>query len=138
MLIAKVIGTTVSTVKDEKLYGRKLLILRQTDETGAPSGKPYVAVDTVDAGIGDLVLTAAGSSARQTDITKDTPVDAVIMSIIDSLEVDARDRVSPSDARRFSRFLLFSLSTRIQKRDSHWGNLNFPEHDPGIDREDKT
>ena len=63
MLIAKVIGTTVSTIKDEKLEGRKLLILRQTDETGEPSGKPYVAVDTVDAGIGDLVLTAAGSSA---------------------------------------------------------------------------
>ncbi len=90
MLIAKVIGTTVSTIKDEKLLGRKLLILRQTDETGAPSGKPYVAVDTVDAGIGDLVLTAAGSSARQTDITKDTPVDAVIMSIINSLEVDGK------------------------------------------------
>jgi microcompartment protein CcmK/EutM len=47
-------------------------------------------VDTVDAGIGDLVLTAAGSSARQTNITKDTPVDAVIMSIIDSLEVDGK------------------------------------------------
>ena len=90
MLIARVIGTTVSTIKDEKLAGRKLLILRQTDETGETSGKPYVAVDTVDAGIGDLVLTAAGSSARQTDITKDTPVDAVIMSIIDSLEVDGK------------------------------------------------
>ena len=90
MLIAKVIGTTVSTIKDEKLEGRKLQILRQTDETGEPSGKPYVAVDTVDAGIGDLVLTAAGSSARQTDITKDTPVDAVIMSIVDSLEVDGK------------------------------------------------
>ncbi|MBN2149000.1 MAG: EutN/CcmL family microcompartment protein [Anaerolineales bacterium] len=88
MLIAKVIGTTVSTIKDEKLIGRKLLILRQTDETGNPFGKPYVAVDTVDAGIGDLVLTAAGSSARQTSITKDSPVDAVVMSIIDSLEVD--------------------------------------------------
>ena len=90
MLIARVIGTTVSTIKDEKLSGRKLLILQQTDETGEPSGRPYVAVDTVDAGIGDLVLTAAGSSARQTDITKDTPVDAVIMSIIDSLEVDGK------------------------------------------------
>ncbi len=56
MLIAKVIGTTVSTIKDEKLVGRKLLILRQTDEHGTPSGKPYVAVDTVDAGVGDLVL----------------------------------------------------------------------------------
>jgi microcompartment protein CcmK/EutM len=66
MLIAKVIGTTVATIKDEKLVGRKLLILRETDETGAPSGKPYVAVDTLDAGIGDLVLTAHGSSGRQT------------------------------------------------------------------------
>lgn len=90
MLIAKVVGTTVSTIKDEKLVGRKLLIVRQTDEHGEPFGKPFVAVDTVDAGIGDLVLTAAGSSARQTDVTKDTPVDAVIMSIIDSLEVDGK------------------------------------------------
>jgi microcompartment protein CcmK/EutM len=90
MLIARVIGTTVSTVKDEKLTGRKLLILRQTDETGSPVGKPYVAIDTVDAGIGDLVLTAAGSSARQTAITKDTPVDAVIMAMIDSLEVEGK------------------------------------------------
>ncbi len=88
MLIAKVIGTTVSTIKDDKLTGKKLLILRQADEQGTPSGKPYVAIDTVDAGIGDLVLTCAGSSARQTTITKDTPVDAVIMSVIDSLEVD--------------------------------------------------
>lgn len=88
MLIAKVIGTTVSTIKDERLVGRKLLIVRQTDEHGAPAGKPFVAIDTVDAGVGDLVLTCSGSSARQTDITKDTPVDAVIMSIIDTLEVE--------------------------------------------------
>ncbi len=88
MLIARVIGTTVATIKDEKLQGRKLLIVRQTDEQGNASGKPFVAVDTVDAGEGDLVLTAAGSSARQTNITKDTPVDAVIMAVIDSLEVD--------------------------------------------------
>ena len=90
MLIAKVIGTTVSTIKDEKLTGRKLLIMRQTDETGSPIGKPYVAVDTVDAGVGDLVLTCAGSSARQTNITKDTPVDAVVMAVIDSLEVEGQ------------------------------------------------
>ncbi len=87
MLIARVVGTTVSTIKDEKLAGRKLLIVRQTDEHGEPFGKPFVAVDTVDAGVGDLVLTAAGSSARQTNITRDTPVDAVIMAMIDSLEV---------------------------------------------------
>lgn len=90
MLIAKVVGTTVSTVKDEKLHGRKLLILRQTDEFGNLTGKPYVAIDTLDAGVGDLVLTAAGSSARQTTITKDTPVDAVIMAIVDSLTVEGQ------------------------------------------------
>jgi microcompartment protein CcmK/EutM len=90
MLIARVIGTTVATIKDEKLTGRKLLIVRQTDEHGTPVGKPFVAIDTVDAGIGDLVLTAAGSSARQTNQTKDTPVDAVIMAMIDSLEVDGQ------------------------------------------------
>jgi microcompartment protein CcmK/EutM len=90
MLIAKVIGTTVSTIKDEKLVGRKLLIVCQTYETGNPVGKPFVAIDTVDAGVGDLVLTAAGSSARQTTITKDTPVDAVIMAVIDSLEVEGK------------------------------------------------
>jgi len=87
MLIARVIGTTVSTIKDEKLTGRKLLILRQTDETGTPSGRPYVAVDTLDAGIGDLVLTAHGSSGRQTSLTQNSPVDAVIMAVIDHLEV---------------------------------------------------
>jgi microcompartment protein CcmK/EutM len=90
MLIAKVIGTTVSTIKDEKLSGRKLLIVRQTDESGSPVGKPFVAVDTVDSGIGDLVLTASGSSARQTTYTKDSPVDAVIMAVIDSLEVEGK------------------------------------------------
>lgn len=90
MLIARVIGSTISTIKDEKLTGRKLLIVRPTDERGDPAGKPYVAVDTVDAGEGDLVLTAAGSSARQTYLTKDSPVDAVIMAVIDSLEVDGK------------------------------------------------
>ncbi len=88
MLIARVIGTTISTIKDEKLQGRKLLIVQQTDEFGKPGGKPYVAIDSVNAGTGDLVLTASGSSARQTNITKDTPVDAVIMAVIDSLEVE--------------------------------------------------
>jgi len=90
MLIAKVIGTTVSTIKDEQLTGQKLLIVQQTDQHGDPFGKPYVAVDTVNAGVGDLVLTAHGSSARQTAITKERPVDAVIMAMIDTLEVDGK------------------------------------------------
>lgn len=91
MLIAKVIGTTVASIKDEKLEGRKLLICRETDETGKATGKPYVAVDTVSAGVGDLVLTAHGSSGRQTYLTKDSPVDAVIMAVIDSLQVDGQE-----------------------------------------------
>lgn len=90
MQIARVIGSTVATIKDEKLTGRKLLIVREADETGQPVGRPYVAVDSVDAGAGDLVLVAAGSSARQTNLTKDTPVDAVIMAIIDSLDVNGK------------------------------------------------
>jgi carbon dioxide concentrating mechanism protein CcmL len=61
MHIAKVIGTTISTIKDEKVRGSKLLILRQTNETGEFVGKPYVAVDLVDAGEGDLVLSGHGS-----------------------------------------------------------------------------
>jgi microcompartment protein CcmK/EutM len=88
MLIARVIGTAVSTIKDGKIRGSKLLILRQTDATGEVIGKPYVAIDLVDAGTDDLVLTGHGSSARQTYMTKDCPVDAVVMAVIDHLEVD--------------------------------------------------
>ena len=91
MKIAKVVGTTVSTIKNEKLQGSKLLICRETDEHGTPQGQPYVAVDTVDAGVGELVLTAHGSSGRQTFLTKDAPVDAVIMAVIDSLQVDGQE-----------------------------------------------
>lgn len=90
MLISKVVGTTVSTIKDEQLTGRKLLILRQVDESGEPFGKPYVAVDTLDAGVGDLVLTAHGSGGRQTEITKNSPVDAVIMAVIDHLNIEGK------------------------------------------------
>jgi microcompartment protein CcmK/EutM len=90
MQIACVVGSTIATIKDEKLIGRKLLMLRNTDETGKMFGVPYVAVDTVDAGTGDLVLVAGGSAARQTDISTDTPVDAVIMAVIDSLEMGGK------------------------------------------------
>ena len=91
MLIVRVIGTTIATMKDEKLQGKKLLVVQQCDEFGKGSGKPFVAIDSVEAGVGDLALTAAGSSARQTTITKDTPVDAVIMAIIDSLDVEGKE-----------------------------------------------
>ncbi len=88
MRIAKVVGVTVSTIKQEKLHGRTLLVVRETDESGEVFGKPLVAVDVVEAGVGDLVLIAQGSAARQTDVTDRSPVDAVIMAVIDSLQVD--------------------------------------------------
>ena len=86
MKIALVIGSTISTIKDENLNGRKLLIVRETDTTGEIVGDPFVAVDTVSSGTGDLVLVVQGSSARYTQITKDSPVDATIVGVIDSLE----------------------------------------------------
>ena len=88
MLIARVVGTAISTIKGPKMQGDKLLILKQTDHHGNEVGKPFVAVDLVDAGEGELVLTGHGSSARQTHLTKDCPVDAVVMAVIDHLEVD--------------------------------------------------
>jgi microcompartment protein CcmK/EutM len=88
MKIARVIGETIATIKSERVQGSKLLILRETDQTGQVIGKSYVAVDLVDAGVGDLVLTGHGSSARQTYQTKECPVDAVIVAVIDHLEVD--------------------------------------------------
>ena len=88
MKIARVIGTTISTIKDPKVKGSTLLILRETDKTGEIIGKSYVAVDLVDAGVNDLVLTGHGSSARQTYQTKECPVDAVVIAVIDHLEVD--------------------------------------------------
>lgn len=90
MLIARVVGTIVSTIKDDKLTGRKLLIVREATTENEVVGKPIAAVDTVDAGVGDLVLIAQGSSARQTSSTKDTPTDAVIMAVIDELEVGGK------------------------------------------------
>jgi microcompartment protein CcmK/EutM len=88
MRIALVIGSTVSTIKDESIRGRKLLIVRDADTEGKPKGEPYIAVDTVSAGAGDLVMVTAGSSARYTPQTTDVPVDSVIVGVIDSLELN--------------------------------------------------
>lgn len=90
MLIARVVGTVVSTIKDDKLTGKKILIVREATTENELVGKPIAAIDTVDAGIGDLVLIAQGSSARQTQLTKDTPTDAVVMAIVDELAVDGK------------------------------------------------
>ena len=90
MLIARVVGDVVSTIKDDKIIGRKLLIVREVSTENEIVGKTIVAIDTVDAGIGDVVLIAQGSSARQTSSTKDTPTDAVIFAMVDSLQVQGK------------------------------------------------
>ena len=90
MRIALVIGSTVSTIKDEVIRGRKLLIVRNADTAGKPTGEPYIAVDTVGAGAGDLVMVTDGSSARYTNQTTNAPVDAVIVGVIDSLEMSGK------------------------------------------------
>ncbi|MCU0265454.1 MAG: EutN/CcmL family microcompartment protein [Actinomycetia bacterium] len=88
MLIARVMGSVVSTVKDPSLTGHKLLLVRETDEKGKLAGPVFVAVDGVGAGTGELVLVARGSAARFAATTHDQPVDALVMGIIDSMDVD--------------------------------------------------
>ena len=87
MQVGRVVGSVISTQKDDGLLGTKLLVVEQTDMMGRAKGAHVVAVDSVGAGQGELVLYASGSSARQTSTTKDKPVDAVIMSIVDSITV---------------------------------------------------
>ena len=88
MLIARVVGSAVSTIKEETLRGLKLLVVREATPANELRGEPFVAADTVGAGEGELVLVVMGSAARQTDRTRDYPVDAATIGILDSLEVD--------------------------------------------------
>jgi microcompartment protein CcmK/EutM len=87
MIIGRVIGTVWSTKKDESLVGSKLMIVRQLDLEYKELSNFVIAVDSCGAGEGEIVLVATGSSARQTTITKSKPVDAVIMAIVDKLDV---------------------------------------------------
>ena len=87
MLLGKVIGTVWSTKKDDKLVGAKFLIVREMDLKLKEKDNFVVAVDSVGAGESEIVLVATGSSSRQTTFTKDKPVDAVIMAIVDKLDV---------------------------------------------------
>jgi ethanolamine utilization protein EutN len=88
VLIAKVVGTVVATRKDPRLVSNKLLIARSMDPRGKADGNYLVAVDTVDAGVGETVLIVSGSSARMASGMKDCPVDAAIVGIIDAIEMN--------------------------------------------------
>lgn len=96
MTLGRVVGTVVATRKEEKLQGFKLQVVETLDLDLHPTGSFTVAVDAVGAGIGEVVLTAAGSSARLTAATQDRPVDAVILAIVDTLETGGRVRYEKS------------------------------------------
>jgi microcompartment protein CcmK/EutM len=90
MVLGKVIGTLVASRKEPTLDGLKLLVVRACDVDGnvdSVKGAIAVAVDAVGAGIGEVVLYCAGSSARQTQVTQNRPVDATIMAIVDEITV---------------------------------------------------
>jgi microcompartment protein CcmK/EutM len=91
LILGKVVGTVWSTRKDENLVGAKFLIVKQLKLDYTPTDYFVVAVDSVGAGIGEVVLVAQGSSARQTTFTKNKPVDAVIMAIVDKLDIAVKD-----------------------------------------------
>lgn len=99
MLLGRVTGTVVASRKDEGLSGQKLLVVRNLTVDGGDASGFVVAVDSVGAGEGDVVLYATGSSARQTIATKDRPCDAVVMAIVDSWDVGGETvyRKTPSD-----------------------------------------
>jgi microcompartment protein CcmK/EutM len=88
VLLAKVVGTVVATRKDPRLVSTKLLLARPMDPRGKAEGGYLVAVDTVDSGVGDTVLIVSGSSARMASGLKDCPVDAAIVGVIDTIELD--------------------------------------------------
>jgi microcompartment protein CcmK/EutM len=92
MLLGKVIGTLVATRKEPTVEGLTLLVVRACDVEGTPTGATLIAADAVGAGIGEVVLVCAGSSARQTQLTQNRPVDATIMAIVDEVAVSGERR----------------------------------------------
>jgi microcompartment protein CcmK/EutM len=91
VILAQVLGTVVSTRKDRGLLGLKLLLTREVDGAFKPTGNYVVAADAVGAGSDELVLLAQGSSARMTEVSREKPVDAVVVGIVDAVEIAGAD-----------------------------------------------
>jgi microcompartment protein CcmK/EutM len=100
MQLGRVAGTLVASRKEALLSGMKFLVVRQIDESNRETGSYVVAADAVGAGEGEVVLYASGSSARQTEMTKDRPCDAVIMAIVDSWDVGGEIRYHKGEEAR--------------------------------------
>ncbi len=97
MNMAKVLGTVVASQKEESLVGLRFLVLGIVDGEGKATGATVVAADAVGAGVGEMVLYASGSSARQTRATDKRPCDAVVMAIVDSWEIGGDEKYRKSD-----------------------------------------
>jgi microcompartment protein CcmK/EutM len=89
MILARIVGTVVATRKDPRLVSNKLLMARPVDprDSSRLEGGYLIAVDTVDAGVGETVLIVSGSSARMASGMKDCPVDAAVVGIVDSIDL---------------------------------------------------
>ncbi len=96
MFLGKVIGTVVASQKEPSLDGLKLLVVRRLTIEGEDTSGYVVAADAVGAGLGEVVMIATGSSARQTRATDKRPCDAVIMAIVDVLELDGVEKYHKS------------------------------------------
>ncbi len=92
MYLGKVVGTLVSTQKEASLDGLKFLVVRRLSVDNQDERSYVVAADAVGAGLGEVVMIATGSSARQTVMTDKRPCDAVVMAIVDSWEVDGQEQ----------------------------------------------
>ena len=90
MIFAKVIGTVVSTQKDKNLNGKKFLLCKEVDHKGNPLNSYHVAIDAVQAGEGSFVLLSYGSAARMTETTKNAPIDAVVLAIVDDVQITSK------------------------------------------------
>jgi ethanolamine utilization protein EutN len=89
VILCRVLGKAVSTRKDDRLTGAKLLIVAEADPDGTPRRDLHVCADVLGAGAGDLVLVTIGSAARMTDETRSQPIDALIVAIVDDVERQA-------------------------------------------------
>jgi len=89
MIIARVVGTVVSSQKAQQIEGIKLLLLEKIDPVTLKGKNDFVvSMDSVGAGVGEIVFYVAGSSARLTDVTNGKPTDSAVIAIIDSIDKD--------------------------------------------------
>lgn len=105
MFVAKVTGSMIATQKVASMKGFKLLVVEpyrvepNKRETLVTTGRTFIAVDTLGAGVGDYVLLTQGSSARLTPETRNMPIDAVVVGIVDSVHIDQGQVYSRNESK---------------------------------------